>query len=427
MESKMNDKYLTVTQINKYIKYKFDTDSNLKLVYLKGEISNFKSHTTGHLYFTLKDESSRILAVMFRSNASKISFVPCDGTNVLVIGRISAYEANGNYQIYVEEMVEDGVGNLYKEFEKLKVKLEAKGYFDEKYKKPIPKFPKKIGVITASTGAAIRDIITTIDRRYKLADVVLLPCLVQGEGAKDDIVRNLKLASTMNFDVIILGRGGGSIEDLWAFNEEIVADAIFEMDTPIISAVGHEIDFTISDFVSDLRAPTPTAAAELAVCDSSEIRNNLKQYKLRFSKAIDVKLNFNKNKLESIMNSYVLKNPMNIYEPKMQKLDNLIEKMCFLINDKISKDKNKCEMLLNKLNDSIKLTVDNKGYLFVGLLGKLEALSPIKTLTRGYSITSLDGKVISDISKLKKDMVIETEFCDGFVYSKKKKKKNGKE
>ena len=239
----MNDKYLTVSQINKYIKYKFDTDSNLKNVYLKGEISNFKSHTTGHLYFTLKDESSRILAVMFRNNASKIDFTPIDGTNVLVIGRISAYEASGNYQIYVEEMIEDGVGNLYKEFEKLKKKLGEKGYFDEKYKKPIPKYPRKIGVITASTGAAIRDIFTTINRRYRLAEVTLLPCLVQGNGAKEDIARNLSLADNMNFDVIILGRGGGSIEDLWAFNEELVADAIFKAKTPIISAVGHEIDF----------------------------------------------------------------------------------------------------------------------------------------------------------------------------------------
>jgi len=423
----MNDKYLTVSQINKYIKYKFDTDSNLKLVYLKGEISNFKSHTTGHLYFTLKDESSRILAVMFRSNASKISFKPCDGTNVLVVGRISTYEANGNYQIYVEEMVEDGVGNLYKEFEKLKVKLEAKGYFDEKHKKPIPKFPKRIGVITASTGAAIRDIITTIERRYRLAEVILLPCLVQGEGAKDDIVRNLELAASMDFDVIILGRGGGSIEDLWAFNEEIVADAIFNMDVPIISAVGHEIDFTISDFVSDLRAPTPTAAAELAVCDTAEIINSLKQYKTRFSKAIEFKLNFNKNRLDSVMNSYVLKNPMNIYEPKMQKLDNLIEKMCFLVNDKISKGKSKCENLSEKLNDNIKLTVDNKGYLFVGLLGKLETLSPIKTLARGYSITTYNGKVITDLSKLEKDMIVETEFVDGFVVSKITEVRNGKE
>ena len=216
----MNDKYLTVTQINKYIKYKFDNDQNLNIVYLKGEISNFKSHSSGHLYFTIKDESSRIMAVMFRNNAMKINFKPNDGDKVLVVGKIGVYEASGNYQIYVEEMALDGVGNLYLEFEKLKKKLELEGLFDQKYKKPIPKYPKNIGVITATTGAAIRDIITTINRRYKLVNVSIFPCLVQGEGAKEDIVRNLKRAQNYDLDVIILGRGGGSIEDLWAFNEE---------------------------------------------------------------------------------------------------------------------------------------------------------------------------------------------------------------
>ena len=290
----MNDKYLTVTQINKYIKYKFDTDDNLRLVYLKGEISNFKNHTSGHFYFTLKDENSRILAVMFRNNASRVNFIPRDGSNVLVVGRISLYEANGAYQIYVEEMIEDGVGNLYLEFEKLKKKLGDKGYFDESLKKPIPRFPKKIGVITASTGAAIRDIITTINRRYNLAQIILFPCLVQGENAKEDIVRNLKIADSMNLDTIILGRGGGSIEDLWAFNEEIVAEAIYNAKTPIISAVGHEIDFTISDFVSDLRAPTPTAAAELAVPNKIELKKLIDQYKERTLKSMINTLNINK-------------------------------------------------------------------------------------------------------------------------------------
>ena len=206
----MNDKYLTVSQINKYIKYRLDNDDNLKTVYLKGEISNFKNHTSGHLYFTLKDENSRILAVMFRRDASKINFIPKDGSNVLVVGKISLYEASGQYQIYVNEMIEDGIGNLYVEFEKLKKKLGEKGYFDEKYKKEIPKYPKRIGVITASTGAAIRDIITTINRRYTLAEIILFPCLVQGENAKEDIVKNIKLADTYDLDTIILGRGGGS-------------------------------------------------------------------------------------------------------------------------------------------------------------------------------------------------------------------------
>lgn len=391
----MNDKYLTVSQINKYIKYRLDNDDNLKTVYLKGEISNFKNHTSGHLYFTLKDENSRILAVMFRRDASKINFIPKDGSNVLVVGKISLYEASGQYQIYVNEMIEDGVGNLYVEFEKLKKKLGEKGYFDEKYKKEIPKYPKRIGVITASTGAAIRDIITTINRRYTLAEIILFPCLVQGENAKEDIVKNIKLADTYDLDTIILGRGGGSIEDLWAFNEEIVADAIFKANTPIISAVGHEIDFTISDFVSDLRAPTPTAAAELAVPNKEDLKALIMQYKQRISKNIINILNMNKQRLEYILNSYIIKNPETIYEAKMQKVDILTEKLIMYMNN----------------------ILDNKGYKFTSLLDKMEALSPIKTLKRGYSISRIDGKIIKDIKKIKPGEILETQLQNGNLIS----------
>ena len=400
----MNDKYLTVSQINKYIKYKLDTDQNLKTVYLKGEISNFKNHTSGHFYFTLKDENSRILAVMFKSSAKNVNFTPADGMNVLVVGRISAYEANGAYQIYVEQMLEDGVGNLYLELEKLKKKLGEKGYFDKEHKKPIPKFPKKIGVITASTGAAIRDIITTINRRYNLAEVILFPSLVQGEGAKEDIVKNLLLADTMDLDVIILGRGGGSIEDLWAFNEEIVADAIYNLKTPIISAVGHEIDFTISDFVSDLRAPTPTAAAELAVPNKIEIIDKIHQLKLRLGKSVLNKIELNENKIKALLNSYVLKNPLNLYENKAQKLDSLIDKLIIHTNN----------------------IFESKCYRYISILDKLEALNPIKTLKRGYSITKIDNKIVNDLSKVKKDMILKTELESGEIISKVMEVINGK-
>lgn len=400
----MNDKYLTVTQINRYIKYRLDTDDNLKTVYLKGEISNFKNHTSGHFYFTLKDENSRILAVMFRSNASRVNFVPRDGSNVLVIGRISLYEANGNYQIYVEEMIEDGIGNLYLEFEKLKKKLGEKGYFNDSHKKPIPRFPNRIGVITASTGAAIRDIITTINRRYNLAEIILFPCLVQGENAKDDIVRNIELADSYNLDTIIVGRGGGSIEDLWAFNEEIVAEAIYNAKTPIISAVGHEIDFTISDFVSDLRAPTPTAAAELAVPNKDDIKKLIEQLKTRIVKSTINNLKYNKKRLEVLLNSYVLKTPETIYEVKMQKVDLLIEKLIMYINNNL----------------------DNKSYRFTSLIDKLEALSPIKTLKRGYSITRVNNKIVSNIDKLKEGMIIKTELNEGMITSRIMEVENGK-
>ena len=392
----MNDKYLTISQINKYIKYKFDNDENLRTVYLKGEISNFKDHTSGHLYFTLKDENSRILAIMFKSNARKINFKPQDGTNVLVVGKISCYETNGAYQIYIEEMIEDGVGNLYLEFEKLKKKLGELGYFDEIHKKPIPKFPKKVGVITASTGAAIRDIITTINRRYRLAEIIILPTLVQGEGASNEITNNLIKADDMDLDVIILGRGGGSIEDLWAFNDEKLAHTIYKANTPIISAVGHEIDFTISDFVSDLRAPTPTAAAELAVPNTVEIINNIKQTERQLIKNITNKLELNKNKLNALLNSYILKNPISIYEVKMQKLDNLIEKLGIYTNN----------------------ILDNKSYKFISFLDKLETLSPIKTLKRGYSITTYQNKIIKSIKDIEKDILITTKLNDGTFTSK---------
>ena len=421
----MNDKYLTVTQINRYIKYRLDNDENLRTVYLKGEISNFKNHTSGHFYFTLKDENSRILAVMFRREASKVNFVPKDGTHVLVIGRISLYEANGNYQIYIDEMIEDGVGNLYLEFEKLKKKLGDLGYFDESHKKPIPKFPKKVGVITASTGAAIRDIITTINRRYRLAEIILFPCLVQGEGAKDDIVRNLTLADSLGLDTIILGRGGGSIEDLWAFNEEIVADAIYKAKTPIISAVGHEIDFTISDFVSDLRAPTPTAAAELAVPNTVDLINRIKQDEVLLSRSINKKIDFAKARLQAVLDSYILKNPRSMYEVKMQKLDTLIDKLISKTSILIENRNHKYSMLLEKLSTNIKNTIDVKGYSFTSLIDKLEALSPIKTFKRGYSITKCDNKIIKSIKNIKKDMILNTTLEDGHIISKVMEVKDG--
>lgn len=414
----MNNEYLTVTQINKYIKYKFENDENLNLVYLKGEISNFKNHSSGHLYFTLKDENSRIMAVMFRNNAMKIKFNPTDGTKVLVIGRINVYEANGNYQIYVEEMMEDGIGNLALEFEKLKKKLSEKGYFDERFKKPIPKFPKRIGIITATTGAAIRDIITTINRRYRNVELDIFPCLVQGVGAKEDIVRNINLANNFDLDVIILGRGGGSIEDLWAFNEEIVAEAIFNSKIPIISAVGHEIDFTISDFVADLRAPTPTAAAELAVPNTIELITYINQLNIRKNKAIINLINKKKEKLLSLTSSYILKNPESIYEVKSQKIDSLVDKLLYIMKNTLSNDYNRLNNLNVSISNNIKNIMTIKTNKYINILNKLEALNPILTIKRGYTITSINDKSINSIKNINKEDLIKTEFTDGFVKSK---------
>ena len=377
----MNEKYLNVSEINDYIKSVVDNDIFLNRVFLKGEISNFKNHTRGHLYFTLKDENSRISAVMFSSAASKLLFVPEDGMNVLVTGRISCYPAAGTYQIYVDKMEQDGIGNLYILFEQLKEKLSKEGLFNEEHKLQVPKYPNRIGIVTAPTGAAIKDILSTIKRRYPLCETILFPALVQGEDAKFDIVKQIKKAEEFDLDVLIIGRGGGSIEDLWAFNEEIVARAIYDCKIPTISAVGHEIDFTISDFVADMRAPTPTGAAEMAVPTILEMQNALNNYKIRLNKSIKNLVNQKFILLRNVKNSYVLKNPLSLYEIKEQKLDSLIDKLNITYKNIIN-------------YNSIKL--DN-------LINSIEALNPIRTLNRGYAMVKKEAKIITNFNKLQKD------------------------
>ena len=410
----MNKEYLTVSQLTKYIKYKLDNDVNLREVYLKGEISNFKAHTRGHFYFTIKDEGSRINAVMFASSASKVKFTPEDGMKILVTGRISVYEATGGYQIYVNEMMEDGVGNLYVAFEQLKKKLASEGLFDDRYKKPIPKIPERVGVITASTGAAIRDIISTINRRFPLTEVILLPSLVQGEGAKEDIVRQIKRAEDYNLDVLIVGRGGGSIEDLWAFNEEIVARAIFECPIPIISAVGHEIDFTIADFVADLRAPTPTGAAEIAVPNKTDVINYINQLNLRSRKAVGTILELKKKRLDNIKGHYILNNPLDLYSAKIQKLDYLTESLVKNYKVIIAKEKIKLNNIKTRPLFSNPLVIlDKTKQKYALLLSKLDTLSPLKTLERGYGIIKLNDKAVTSIKDLKQDDLINIELKDG--------------
>jgi len=410
----MNKEYLTVSQLTKYIKYKLDNDVNLREVYLKGEISNFKAHTRGHFYFTIKDEGSRINAVMFASSASKVKFTPEDGMKILVTGRISVYEATGGYQIYVNEMMEDGVGNLYVAFEQLKKKLASEGLFDDRYKKAIPKIPERVGVITAPTGAAIRDIISTINRRFPLTEVILLPSLVQGEVAKEDIVRQIKRAENYNLDVLIVGRGGGSIEDLWAFNEEIVARAIFECPIPVISAVGHEIDFTIADFVADLRAPTPTGAAEVAVPNKTDVINYLNQLSLRSRKAIGNILELKKKRLDNIRGNYILNNPLDLYSAKIQKLDYLTESLVKNYKNIIDKEKIKLNNIKTRPLFSNPLVIlDKTKQKYALLIGKLDALSPLKTLERGYGIIKIGDKAVTSIKDLKKDDLINIELKDG--------------
>ena len=413
----MNDKYITVTQLTRYIKYKIDNDINLNEVFLKGEISNFKAHSRGHFYFTLKDEGSRINAIMFASSTRNIKFMPEDGMKVLVTGKISVFEANGAYQIYVNDMLEDGVGNLYIAYEQLKKRLEEEGLFKEIYKKPIPKIPNRIGVITAPTGAAIKDIISTIKRRWPLCEVYLFPALVQGEDAKEDIVKQIKRADDeYDLDTLIVGRGGGSIEDLWAFNEEIVARAIFECNTPVISAVGHEIDFTIADFVADLRAPTPTGAAEMAVPQLSDVLNYLNQIKIRLNNTVINQIKVNRKKLDSIRSSNIFKNPTMIYQTKEMIFDNLVEKLKFnMINLTNVKGKDLIRLKNSYVLKNPYQLLDKKSNKYLNLVSKLETLSPLQTLQRGYTMTKKDGKVISSCKKIKKGDSIEIEFRDGSI------------
>lgn len=414
----MDNKYLTISQLNKYIKYVIDNDSNLSEVFLKGEISNFKAHTRGHFYFTLKDETSRISAIMYASNTSKIKFTPADGMKVLVTGKISVFEANGAYQIYVSDMLEDGIGNLYVAFEQLKAKLAKEGLFDLNKKKAIPKMPKRIGVITASTGAAIRDIVSTIQRRFPIAEIYLFPSLVQGPNAAVDIVKQIDRAKDYNLDTLIVGRGGGSIEDLWPFNEEIVARAIFACPIPTISAVGHEIDFTISDYVADLRAPTPTGAAEMAVPQKKDVLNYIEQLKIRLNKVLINNLILNKEKLTRVKNSYIFTNPIALYESKGMIFDKIVERLKYGITSLyMLKEKDYLNVKNTNILQNPYQLLDKKANNYLNLLSKLETLNPLDTIKRGYTIVRSNGIVKTKSKEFKKGDILEIEFQDGKIKS----------
>ena len=433
------DKYLSIGALTRYLKAKFDGDANLRTVFLKGEISNFKAHTSGHFYFSLKDETSKINAIMFSSKAHLINFTPMDGSKVLVTGRVSVYEATGSYQIYVDEMMEDGVGNLYIAFEKLKKELAKEGLFDAKYKKPIPKIPEKIGIITASTGAAIRDIISTIRRRFPYAETYLFPCLVQGEFAKDDIVKKIKQASDYDIDVLIVGRGGGSIEDMWPFNEEIVARAIFDCPIPVISAVGHEIDFTIADFVADLRAPTPTGAAEMAVPNMNDLITHLQQLQIRLNEAVNNHINKYQMQLNHLKDSYVLKNPMIMFDNKKQRLMLLEERINENLKRKVEYERlhlehlkksyifknpevlfepalNQLKVFQETLKRQITSHIKNRNQYLQYQIEKLEVVNPLHILNKGYNVAYQNGCLIKSVEQIK-DKDLSLHFQDGVVYA----------
>ena len=392
-----NEKYLTITALTKYISYKFDHDINLKNVLLEGEISNFKANSSGHLYFTLKDENAQIQAIMFASAARSMNFRPVDGDKVYVKGDIRVYEATGRYQIYITSMKKQGVGDLYLKFEELKKELSEKGYFNEEHKKPIPLYPKTVGVITSPTGAAVRDIIQTIKRRYPICDVILYPCQVQGETAHIDVVKQIKKANEDKLcDVLIIGRGGGSLEDLWAFNEKDVALAIYDSIIPTISAVGHEIDYTISDFVADKRAVTPTQGAMLATPDIEALKAEINYYLDSYNKRIKQifqNLEINLINVSSLLDTY---KPIKVLENKEKEFKNKYQELKYLFE----------KILINKENSY--RVLDNT----------LQGINPLKIMDRGYSITSVNGKIINDVNEVKINDEIKTEMKNGYIEAK---------
>ncbi|WP_199425715.1 exodeoxyribonuclease VII large subunit [Thermaerobacillus caldiproteolyticus] len=431
-------KYVTVTALTKYIKRKFEVDPHLQDLWIKGEISNFTYHSRGHMYFTLKDENARIQAVMFAGYNRYLAFRPENGMNVLVRGEISVYEPSGNYQIYVKEMQPEGIGNLYLAYEQLKKRLEAEGLFSPEHKKRIPSFPRYIGVVTSPTGAAIRDIVTTIRRRYPIATIILFPTLVQGEHAADSIVRSIEKANELGYiDVLIVGRGGGSIEELWAFNEERVARAIFASSVPIISAVGHETDFTIADFVADLRAPTPTGAAELAVPHITELVERISQRQVRLIRAMKEKMTTESDRLIRLQKSYAFRYPKKLYEQKEQQLDSLLERLERHTERLIEKKRERFEQLQLKLQahhpaehlsrmaekqqtltksleKEMRALLKQKQLQFSSLLSQLHVLSPLKMMERGYSLVYNENKeLVKSIRQLQPGDAIQVRLQDG--------------
>ncbi|MDE6584044.1 MAG: exodeoxyribonuclease VII large subunit [Anaeroplasmataceae bacterium] len=393
----MEERYLTVTALTKYIKYKFDHDHHLEEVLLEGEISNFKHNSRGHFYFTLKDEMAAISVTMFSSFAKMVKFEPKDGMKVFVKGNVTVYEPAGTYQINIKEMKSDGIGDLYLAFQKLKEELEKEGLFKVEHKKPLPLFPHCIGVITSPTGAAIRDIIHTVERRYPLTRIILYPAIVQGEAAKDNIVEQIQLANEQGLcDLLIVGRGGGSIEDLWAFNERCVAMAIYESRIPIISAVGHEIDFTIADFVADVRAATPTAAAELATPSLEVLKGNVGYYVDRMTKHMKQILENAKLIVANIDRRIDSLNPLAMLKHKQSLLTEYKKQMDLLIQ----------RVLIEKKSS------------FRFLEGKLQALNPLAIMDKGYSINSVNDEIITDVHQVHVDDILKTKMKNGEIKSK---------
>lgn len=431
----MERKYLTVTALNRYLKAKIDADSQLQKIYIMGEISNFKHHSSGHLYFTLKDENSRVNAVMFSSKARKLPFEPANGMKVFIQASVSIYDVAGTYQLYVDKMEQDGLGNLFLRYEQLKKQLAGEGLFSPENKKQIPKFPSRIAVLSGYPSAALADVVRTIKLRFPVVRIVAFPIPVQGKDVYIKICRMLKYVDSLNFNTIIIARGGGSLEELWNFNEELLARAIFECKTPIISGVGHEVDFTICDFVADYRAATPTAAAIKATPDLMELKQNVTNVEYTLSTLMKQKINIYKENFNRLSSFYLFKNPNKLYEDKKAKVDYLYDKLCYAFNDNLNSQKNKTTNLIQVFNHQTnlfltnqknqlkvidhtmnmeikrKLQINQEKYRF--LISKLNTLSPLKTLERGYAIVLKNEQVVASSNSLSSGDEIEIKMKDG--------------
>ncbi|WP_347549672.1 exodeoxyribonuclease VII large subunit [Pseudalkalibacillus hwajinpoensis] len=433
------DRYITVTALTRHVKRMIDNEPALQDVWLRGELSNVKLHNRGHLYFTVKDDKSRVQAVMFAGNNRHMKFKPESGMKVLIRGEISVFEPYGQYQLYAKEMQPDGIGNLYLAYEELKRKLELEGLFSENRKQPIPRYPTEIGVITSPTGAAIRDIFTTIKRRYPAARITVFPVLVQGNSAKGSIVQAIQMANAMNMlDVLIVGRGGGSIEELWAFNEELVARSIANSTIPVISAVGHETDFTIADFVADLRAPTPTGAAELAVPSVIELKDRLEQRVHRSTRAMKEKLLSERERLTNLQKSYAFRYPDQLLRQKEQELDlqvdrlqKTMKRLLIHTNERVERNhkqliKQHPDRLLKEaslelselkssLHKEMQRVLKGKQRDFSLAAGKLNAMSPLKVMERGYSLAYKEEELIKSVKQVQPGDVLKIDMTDGKI------------
>ena len=435
----MSEEYVTVSALTKYIKYKFDKDPHLGRVYLTGEISNFRLRPT-HQYFSLKDENAIISATMFQSAFKKIQFRPEEGMKVLVIGKVSVFEKSGQYQINIEHMEPDGVGALYLAYEQLKKKLEAEGLFSLP-KKPIPQFPKKIAILTSESGAVIQDIQTTVARRFPIVQLVLYPTVVQGVHAVNSILKNLDLVEQEDYDVVIIGRGGGSIEDLWAFNEEPVVRRVAELSIPVISSVGHETDTTLIDFVSDTRAATPTAAAEIATPVLMEIHQQLRNLRTRLEQALSRQLQIKRERMQALANASIFQNPERIYQVYQQRVDQLEMRLQQIMQQsvqhkrqqlvkhqhrlelgspsrRVQTEKQALQYLAKRLEQAQGQLMKDKKQQFQRAIQQLDLLSPLKIMNRGYGILQQEETIIKSVDQLEVNQELTIQLVDGTVRSK---------